>query len=366
MKEVVGEFTGCKVGSTYFWGSKPIDGIWATADVEISNACIMPVGYGIGDHRMFIVDIVKSSLVGDTPFRIQQLVSRRLNTKTPGGGAAKYIAILESSIIRHRLIKHLGRAHEGCRSKREFRCRVNKIDHKSKELMKHAEKVCRWIKSGRIPFSPEAALWIRCAQVYRLLLRYHLGLIRNRGNLKQRASRCGISNCLSIPIPEVRMRLRAATKHCNFYRKHGKYYWTKHLYQCLASTKEAQQEMREREILAIIQHEKDRSFWCCINYAMGKAKGGSVRCIITDDPHNKGQQIKHTTQASVQEAIFDNIHRRRFFLAKSAPIYQGHLRGWFGYNTVSSTARAVLDGTFVYTEDFDEATKEICRECAEI
>ncbi len=59
MKEVVGEFTGCKVGSTYFQGSKPINGIWATTDVKISNACIMPVGYIIGDHRMFIVDIVK-------------------------------------------------------------------------------------------------------------------------------------------------------------------------------------------------------------------------------------------------------------------------------------------------------------------
>ncbi len=85
-----------------------------------------------------------------------------------------------------------------------------------------------------------------------------------------------------------------------------------------------------------------------------------------DDPDNKGQQIEHTTQALVQEAIFDNIHQRRFFLAQSTPICQGHLRGWFDYNAVSSTARAVLDGTFVYPEDFDEATKEICRECAEI
>ncbi len=48
------------------------------------------------------------------------------------------------------------------------------------------------------------------------------------------------------------------------------------------------------------------------------------------------------------------------------PICQGRLRGWFGYNAVSSTARAVLDGTFVYPEDFDKATKEICRECVEI
>ncbi len=79
MKEVVGEFTGQKVGSTFFRGSKPTDGVWVMADVEISNACIMPTGYGIGDHCMFIMDIVKLSLVGEILFSVQWLVSRQLN-----------------------------------------------------------------------------------------------------------------------------------------------------------------------------------------------------------------------------------------------------------------------------------------------
>jgi hypothetical protein len=135
--------------------------------------------------------------------------------------------------------------------------------------------------------------------------------------------------------------------------------------------------MREREILAIIQREKDRSFWRCINYAMGKAKGGLVCHVITDDPHSEGQQIKHTTQALVQEAILDNIHRQRVFpsqICANLPrtplrvvwLQRGVQHGWFGYNAVSSTACAVLNGTFVYPKDFDKATKEICRECAEI
>ncbi len=153
------------------------------ADIKISNACVMPAGYGIGAHRMFIVDLVQSSMIGETPCQIQQLVSRRLNTKVPGGDAAKYIATLESSLTRHRLIKHLGRAYEKSKSKKALCRRVNKIDQESKELMKNAEKTCQRIKSGKIPFSPEAALWIRRALVYHSLLRYHLGLIRKRGNL---------------------------------------------------------------------------------------------------------------------------------------------------------------------------------------
>ncbi len=59
MKEVVGDYTdtGKQLGATYFRGSQPIDSVWATRDIEVLNACVMPVGYGMGDHRCFVVDL---------------------------------------------------------------------------------------------------------------------------------------------------------------------------------------------------------------------------------------------------------------------------------------------------------------------
>jgi hypothetical protein len=42
----------------------------------------------------------------------------------------------------------------------------------------------------------------------------------------------------------------------------------------------------------------------------------------------------------------------------------GPLRGVFGYNSVTSTAMAILEGTYHYPPEFDEATKEILQECA--
>ena len=55
MIEAVGGYTGKKIGPTYFRGQLPIDGIWTTSDVTVANACIMPAGYGIGDHSHFLV-----------------------------------------------------------------------------------------------------------------------------------------------------------------------------------------------------------------------------------------------------------------------------------------------------------------------
>jgi hypothetical protein len=83
---------------------------------------------------------------------------------------------------------------------------------------------------------------------------------------------------------------------------------------------------------------------------------GKEHCILTE----------HVTQESVQKAIFDNIHRKRFFLVEAAPACNGPLRGLFGYNANTITAQRILNGTYTFPEDFDRATKEICKECAHI
>jgi hypothetical protein len=84
MKEVVGEFTTRKLRATYFQGSIPIDAIWAISDVTVANVCVIPVGYGAGDHRLFVVDFATTTLVSTGPQKIIQPALCRLNTKIEG------------------------------------------------------------------------------------------------------------------------------------------------------------------------------------------------------------------------------------------------------------------------------------------
>ncbi len=174
MKEVVGEFTQIPEGSTFFQGSKPIDRVWVTSDVMVCNASIMPAGYGIGDHRLFVIDFASSNIIGNTPPKVARLASRRLNTKIPHV-AVEYARILEGKIIQHQLIEMVGNAHSECRSKRAITRRLNKLDKELGQYMRRAEKKCQKIKSGHIPFLPESSLWICRMQVYRSLLKYHAG-----------------------------------------------------------------------------------------------------------------------------------------------------------------------------------------------
>ncbi len=98
MKEMMGSYIGKRIGPSHFQGKLPIDGIWATPDIIISNACIMLAGYGIGDHRLFVIDMHTSTLVGTAPPWARKASSRRLNTRLPHV-AKKYTASLEVNIL---------------------------------------------------------------------------------------------------------------------------------------------------------------------------------------------------------------------------------------------------------------------------
>jgi hypothetical protein len=44
------------------------------------------------------------------------------------------------------------------KTKEKVLAQLNKLDKEGEVYMKHAEKKCQKLKSGRIPFSPEASL----------------------------------------------------------------------------------------------------------------------------------------------------------------------------------------------------------------
>lgn len=94
MQEVAGHYTHQPLSAAYFRGSKPIVGVWAMSGVEIANACVMPVGYGVGDHRLCVVDIVATPMVGMATPKIIRPPLHRLNTRI-SSSADKYNAHLE-------------------------------------------------------------------------------------------------------------------------------------------------------------------------------------------------------------------------------------------------------------------------------
>ena len=238
----------------------------------------MPCGYGVGDHCLFIVDFLASSLVGDTPLKIVRPAARRLNTRLPKV-AERYAKEVEALVIRHRLIERIGAVHESEMGKKWIQGEMNAIDKECGQYMLGAEKRCRKIRSGVIPFSPEAVRWIRRAQVYRSLLQFMAGRRKNKGNLRRLARRVGIARPFQMSQEELKIRLRTCKGKCQALKKTG---WLARRRFLRARSLEAQQQedyATAEKILSLIKHERDRAFWGRLRYAMGKKRGRSMSRI---------------------------------------------------------------------------------------
>jgi hypothetical protein len=120
----------------------------------------------------------------------------------------------------------------------------------------------------------------------------------------------------------------------------------------------------EMQILGIIKRERERAFWRRLKLSMASWRGGSVHSVQVED--TKGNVEVLSTKQEVHNAIWSNIHRKRFYLAEEAPICNGALQEAFGYNADTEAGNEVLDGTFWYDQDFDQPTKEICNKLATI
>ncbi len=241
------------------------------------------------------------------PVRIVPPASLRLNSRLLGSNKA-YVRSLEKNIVQHCLIEHLHKAHMGNYSAAERAKRVIVIDKEGKAYMRHREKICHKIKSCRIPFSPEASIWIRRVQVYYSLLRYHKGRVKNQGNLKRAAQRCNIPNPLSLSVLEIYEQLKECKKECLFFQEHGKRFRRKHLNTRLQIEQEEEDKEAFNKISAIIQQEQQRNFWRCLNFCTGKKKTRSATSIQVE---GKGGAItKHTTCEPVEQTIFSEIHNK--------------------------------------------------------
>jgi hypothetical protein len=79
-----------------------------------------------------------------------------------------------------------------------------------------------------------------------------------------------------------------------------------------------------------------------------------------------GATMEHTTQDTVEQIIFSEIHEKHFTLTGEAPICNGELFRDFGYTANMPASRVVLDGTYAAPTSSGDATKELLVEITAI
>ncbi len=235
----------------------------------------MPARYGVGDHCLFMVDFLSSSLLGFAPKKIMRLQARRLSCKLPLS-VKKYNKRLEEKILCHWLIERTGRVYTAGLLSKQTKKWLDRIDVESKQYMKYTEKKCQRILDA-YPFSLESAKWIRWLQIP-LRAGFHMRLgMQQRESLH--ATPASIPPPFSLSEADILALMKICQDHCSYFQTHGKLYRKKLLKDQAEQAQAIGDKEAEKQILGIIKQEQECAFWKRVKYVMKKQTGRSVRVV---------------------------------------------------------------------------------------
>ena len=141
--------------ATYNKGKDPIGEFFCSKALRIDKCGFLSYGTNTGDHCPIWVDLTKESALGINPPKVTSFQARRLKTTDPRT-VQKYSTVLEEEFQKHRIYKRASDLYDafGSNLTPEQCAEFDAIDRIRSKSMKKAEKKCRKLFMGAVPWSP--------------------------------------------------------------------------------------------------------------------------------------------------------------------------------------------------------------------
>ena len=355
LEEAMGE----KVPNSHFSGDRKISTFFGTPGIVTGHGMCYPHWFGIGDHRVMLLEIsAKAAFNGAYP-TIATPAARTLNCKIDRI-KRQYCDKLEQLTVAHKMKERLNNIEflQG----EEYSIAHNKWDTELGEYMRCAEKLSTKHRGGSLDYSPTVGQWLKKRAILKWILRWHDGKVPDTRNLLRAARRQAIDNPLQLTRTEVESRLAACMSEIYTLRHQAPALREKHLRWRLGLAKKRGDDSATREINRIIQSEARRRRQRHINSHVKDPRGRAVFRVTVESPD--GITI-HDTKHEVERQVQQNL-QARFSLGKRAPIYRDPLLQEFGTLGDTEAATCLLNGKYIFPPGTDDATIRLLQEVARL
>ena len=347
---------------TYNGGSKPIDEFFASPSLNVTACGYMEHGRVNSDHRPIWVEISKSSFLGTNPPPLASHQARRLRTQDPRI-VAKYNFLLEHEFEKHRIYErslklyneyHVPLTPDQCA---EF----DAIDRQREKSMKYAEKHCRNLHMGAIPWSPLIQR-IRTIILYiRLTIRRKKGRKVSAKYLKRLSTQSGLY-LESSNIPELDFELDQAFKLYKEERKKAK----KHRQDFLVYLAEALHLQGKGKISTIVSNlkrieEQRHTYRRLAPLKKTFHENLSTTSVIQTLP--TGATIEITDREPMEAAIIKENKKKYHQSETSCPFLKEPLRTAFGAYGETKATDEVLQGEYNIPSSCNDFTTKFLDSC---
>lgn len=344
--------------NTYILGSKPIDGIFATPDLDITGFLSLSFHEGVGDHRTTFTDISTPSMIGIYQPHIVRPTSRRLTTRN-ASSVRNYNSELWDRLRRHRIPERWNTlatavASSGYQASPLHRDQAEQLHVETLEHRLGAEHNCRKILKPASAFSLPIKFWYDRIHAYQGLIRLLQGEHpkMGRSRIYRFARNHDIENPQKLSIEDCQCGIASAKRRQKEIRKQEDAHRRQHLGNCLQAAMDAEDKEKIVEIKERMRNEQSRKTWLRIKKVTQSARGKSVTQV---EVQIHGQTILHRDRDGVELAIQQECSER-FLLGHCAPISNTPLGQELRYMQDPDIANQILLGTYHIPPDLDPAT----------
>ena len=318
---------------------RTVDGIFGTANLIPIRAGYLELGEFLGNHHPIWFDVSYQNALGHRPPKFDLPSMRRLQLHDPKC-VARYTAELKKRLLQHRIPARLFALERSVLANPddsltpEQAKEANAIDNLRTQCMKGAEKKCRKLRTGKVPYSPKVAMIGSEIRYWDAILNRILKKPTNARTLKRLKKKAGVTTTTShLSIEQVkdlswdaRTRYREAKSNAPTHRR-------SHL-----------ESLPPKQRNHYLRVEEQRRQGTIARSITGKLKGAGVSMVTTQNPD--GQMTHHTTKRAVENAIID-ANKFKYSQSTETPPMQPYFVADFGYTGNTPAAEAVLNGTYV-------------------
>ena len=326
--------------------SKIIDGIYSSPSIRIQKGGYTP--FDTWDHRMVWIDIDIPSTFGSEPTHVPTM-GRRLKLQEPET-VKKYLQHLLSSIQQTSLLQRA----RNLNSQVKFTLTVlqqrelESIDHARTLAMLAAEKQCRKLRMGKVPYSPRAIRHALAKSFWKLLLRKRRGHKVSSRLLQRKRHQAHIPTQPFDILTEE--QILSNIQECHEEWKIAKSQATSLRQQFLerkaqeASSTTVSKAQALRRLLRLEQERRNHRH---IRYTLHGSRSPGLSYVI-GPPDAQGNRPHHTTSDEIVQCCME-ANSAKYRQTESTPFMTHPLSTDLGFDGLSPQSKAILSGSYPTT-----------------
>ena len=347
--------------ATFNKGVNPIDTIMCTAGITVVKAGYLPFGEGIGDHRPLFMDVTIASTLGVKLTTPKNVVARRLKTLDPRV-VRKYNKLLKRFYRQFSLVDQVSLLQERATYplSDEDASTFERLDEIRIRGMVYAEKRCRKLKMGGIPWTPELSNIRLSIEVWKLVVARLKGCAVGARTIIRKKKRAGMENI------ETNVPIDFAMEQINTLFAEYKEYLTQKVekrqdFQNQLATARAKEGNTKvsKEIERIQCTERQRASAQRIRRMNGSVSysKGLAKVVV---PGEEGGEVELVDKVEMEQALLD-AYELILTQANQTPCMMSPLKERLGDYGTGKIVHDILLGNEIELEGVDESTKEVLK-----